>query len=55
MNGAERGEQKGERSGVERRGVGEGKLNMRCKLKVHAVTNEQEVWALMNNNACAHA
>jgi hypothetical protein len=36
-------------------GVGEGKPNVCRKLKVHAVTNEQEVRALMNDSACAHA
>jgi len=28
---------------------------VRCTLKVHAVANEQEVWALMNDSACVHA
>ena len=36
-------------------GVGEGKPNVCRKLKVHAVTNKQEVRALMNDSACAHA
>jgi len=36
-------------------GVGEGKPNVCCKSKVCVVTNKQEVQALTNDSACAHA